>query len=32
LRLNPSDEAPPSGFKCSLEKWIQSRSAKDVIV
>jgi hypothetical protein len=24
LRLNPSDEFPLVGFKCALEKWIQS--------
>ncbi len=22
MRLNLLDEAPPSGFKCSLEEWI----------
>ncbi len=32
LRLNPSDEAPPLGFKHSLEKWIQNGNAEDVVV
>lgn len=31
-RLNPSYEAPPSGFKHYLEKWIQNGNAKDVAV
>ncbi len=30
LKLNPSNEAPPLGFKRSLEKWIQSASVEDV--
>jgi hypothetical protein len=30
MKLNPLDEAPPMGFNCSLEKWIQSGNAKDV--
>ncbi len=29
LRLNPSDKAPPVGFKRTLEKWIQSWTSKD---
>jgi hypothetical protein len=29
-RLNPSNEAPPSGFKHSLKKWIHSGSVEDV--
>jgi hypothetical protein len=29
--LKPLDEAPPLKFKCFLEKWIQSGSAKDVV-
>jgi hypothetical protein len=28
--LNPSDEAPPLGFKSSLEKWIQNGSVEDI--
>jgi hypothetical protein len=32
LKLNPSNEAPPLGFKRSLEKWIQNGSVKDVAV
>jgi hypothetical protein len=30
MKQNPSYEAPPLGFKRSLEKWIHSASAKDV--
>jgi len=30
LKLNPSDEAPPLGFKRFLEKWIQNGNVKDV--
>ncbi len=30
MKLHPSNEAPPSRFKCSLEKWIHNGSAKDV--
>jgi hypothetical protein len=29
LRLNPSKEAPPVGFKWALEKWIQNGTSKD---
>jgi hypothetical protein len=29
LKLNPSDEAPPIGFKWALEKWIQSGIQED---
>jgi hypothetical protein len=32
MRLNPSNEVPPLGFKQFLEKWIQSGSVKDVVV
>jgi hypothetical protein len=28
--LNPLDEAPPLGFKRSLEKWIQNGNVEDV--
>ncbi len=28
--MNPSNEAPPLGFKHYLEKWIQNGNAKDV--
>jgi hypothetical protein len=30
LKLKPLDEAPPSRFKYSLEKWIQNGSPEDV--
>jgi hypothetical protein len=24
MRFNPSNKAPPTGFKCALHKWIKS--------
>ncbi len=24
MKLNPSNEAPPTRFKCALQKWIKS--------
>jgi hypothetical protein len=29
LKLNPSNKAPPIGFKWALEKWIQSGTLED---
>jgi len=32
MRLNPSDEAPPSSFKTALKRWIGSIVLEGILV
>jgi len=32
MKLNPLDKVHPLGFKCMLEKWIQSGNSKDNVI